>query len=184
MFFHWTSLIPGNISARPCKTHCNSDTLDIKGGRQALPSLDRKTSTSVWKRTVVGCDCLTMVDFLLMPNYKIYVTTDASDRGYTPPPIPEGFQPEFWTPTGISGIWLVLFWLELSLGRIILGKLISKFITRIWGIPTKLPNWTETNQTQLNKCNKSLIIITNLKCNCRDLNSQPQQYTYTSTHNH
>ena len=30
---------------------------------------------------------------------------------YTPPPIPEGFRPEFQTLTGISGIRLVLFWL-------------------------------------------------------------------------
>ena len=40
-------------------------------------------------------------------NGNHYVTT----RSYTHPPIPEGFRSEFQTPTGISGIRLVLFWL-------------------------------------------------------------------------
>lgn len=29
----------------------------------------------------MGRDCLTSIDLLLMPDYKIYVTTDASDLG-------------------------------------------------------------------------------------------------------
>ena len=39
------------------------------------------------------------------------VPVPSEDGGglYTPPPIPEGFQLEFWTPTGISGIWFLFF---------------------------------------------------------------------------
>ena len=33
------------------------------------------------KKLVVGRDCLTTIDFSLMPDHKIYVTTDASDLG-------------------------------------------------------------------------------------------------------
>lgn len=32
------------------------------------------------KRLVVSHECLTTVDFTLMPKYNIYVTTDASDK--------------------------------------------------------------------------------------------------------
>jgi hypothetical protein len=31
------------------------------------------------KQTLVGRECLTMIDFSKLPEYKIYVTTDASD---------------------------------------------------------------------------------------------------------
>jgi hypothetical protein len=31
------------------------------------------------KETLVGRECLTTIDFSKMPDYKIYVTTDASD---------------------------------------------------------------------------------------------------------
>jgi hypothetical protein len=33
------------------------------------------------KKLVVDRDCLTMIDLSLMPDHKIYVTTDASDKG-------------------------------------------------------------------------------------------------------
>ena len=33
------------------------------------------------KKLVVSCDCLTTIDLPLMPDYKIYVTTNASDLG-------------------------------------------------------------------------------------------------------
>src|SRR6266567_1305162 len=33
------------------------------------------------KKLVVSHDCLTTIDLSLMPEYKIYVTTDASDLG-------------------------------------------------------------------------------------------------------
>ena len=33
------------------------------------------------KKLVVSHDCLTTIDLSLMPNYKIYITTDASDLG-------------------------------------------------------------------------------------------------------
>jgi len=33
------------------------------------------------KKLVVSRDCLTTIDLSLMPEYKIYVTTDASDLG-------------------------------------------------------------------------------------------------------
>ena len=34
----------------------------------------------VIKAIVTSCECLTTIDFTKMPDYKIFVTTDASDR--------------------------------------------------------------------------------------------------------
>ena len=32
------------------------------------------------KQTVTSCNCLTTIDFAKLPDYKIFVTTDASDK--------------------------------------------------------------------------------------------------------
>lgn len=59
---------------------CNLHPIDAyhKGGREAWSELHQQAFDSI-KRIMIGWDCLTMIDFNLMPAYKIYVTMDASD---------------------------------------------------------------------------------------------------------
>ena len=39
-----------------------------------------QTAFDAMKKIVMSCDCLTTINFLKMPENKIFVTTDASDK--------------------------------------------------------------------------------------------------------
>jgi hypothetical protein len=55
--------------------------LIMKAADKCFPAWtsSHKSAFEAIKRTLVGRDCLTTIDFEKMPEYKIYITTDASD---------------------------------------------------------------------------------------------------------
>jgi hypothetical protein len=59
------------------------DELTTKECDKSFPkwSTRHQTAFDTIKDMVTSTDCLTTIDPSLMPNYKIFVTTDASDVG-------------------------------------------------------------------------------------------------------